>query len=292
MELTDKQVVEEVMLRLDEKNRALSDLKNLTRNLELVNRKLQDSEKLKSSFISNLKNEINNPLTSLVTLSGELESLELKDEEKYKTIARMINCEAKNLDFQIRNVLMASEMESGEVPLHMAKVEIVSLVDDHLKNFDHLIAEKGIKVEGVNAEPLWINTDADKLGIIFANLISNAIVFNKDGGRMEISMSVKGDNFIFSASDEGIGIKKADQKFIFDWFKQLDTGFTKRYRGHGLGLSVAKAAAELLEGSLTVESKPGSGSKFKLQMPAHVAEDTQEMFVDGVDFFFEEGQEF
>lgn len=292
MKVTDERLVNEVRKRLDQKNTALADLKELTKSLEQVNKKLQESERLKSSFISNLKNEINNPLTSLVALSGELVTLDLKDEKKYRTIAGMINYEARNLDFQIRNVLMVSEIESGENPLHITRVEACSLIGECIENFGHLLDDKAIRVDSEEQAPLWINTDTDKLAIILSNLISNGIVFNKEGGKLKISVDVGAGCFRFVVKDEGIGIRAEDQETIFDWFKQLDTGLTKRYRGHGLGLSVAKAAADLLGGSISVESEPGNGSTFTLRMPLQDNQKVNEVYLDGVDFFFEEGQEF
>lgn len=285
MTITDGELIEEFKKRLDEKNMALNDLRAVTKNLEMVNRKLQDSERLKTDFLSNIRNEINNPLTVMVALSEELASAKPTDVTKFQGLASMLHKEALSLDFQIRNVLVAAELESGEFSLHVTRVNINSLLDDCVKNLIPIIEEKGIVVEKKGPSPVWVNTDAEKLQITLSNLLHNAVIFSNDGGIVEVSLRESEETFICSIRDEGIGMKKEDQGVIFDRFKQLDTGMRKKYMGHGIGLSVAKGAMNFMDGDISVESEPGKGSIFTVTVPLRSEEESEGYSTEGMEFF-------
>ena len=115
-------------------------------------------------------------------------------------------------------------------------------------------------------------TDAQKLELIVVNLLANAVEFNVPGGRVDISASVDDRGLEIAIADTGPGIAAADREAIFDRFRQLDTGTTKEHRGHGLGLSIGWALAELLGGTIDVDSRPGAGSRFVLVLPRPAAE--------------------
>lgn len=285
MTITDEELVEEFKKRLDEKNMALTDLRAVTKNLEMVNKKLQDSEQLKTDFLSNIRNEINNPLTVMVALSEELATAKPTDVTKFQGLANMLHKEALSLDFQIRNVLIAAELESGEFTLHVTRVNVSSLVDECVKSFLPIIDEKGIVVERKGPSPVWVNTDSEKLQIAISNLLHNAVVFSNDGGVVEVSFRESDETFICSIRDKGIGMKKEDQAVIFDRFKQLDTGMRKKYMGHGIGLSVAKGAVNFMDGDISVESQPGKGSTFTVTVPLRSEEESEGFSTEGMEFF-------
>jgi signal transduction histidine kinase len=264
---------------------ALTDLRAVTKNLEMVNRKLQDSERLKTDFLSNIRNEINNPLTVMVALSEELATAKPTDVTRFQGLASMLHKEALSLDFQIRNVLVAAELESGECSVHVTRVNVHSLIDDCVKNLLPIIEEKGIVVEKKGPSPAWINTDSEKLQTTLSNLLHNAVVFSNDGGVVEISFRESDETFICSIRDEGIGMKKEDHGVIFDRFKQLDTGMRKRYMGHGIGLSVAKGAVNFMDGDISVESEPGKGSIFTVTVPLCSEEESEGFSTEGMEFF-------
>ena len=285
MTITDEELIGEFKKRLDEKNMALTDLRAVTKNLEMVNRKLQDSERLKTDFLSNIRNEINNPLTVMVALSKELASVKPTDVTKFQGLASMLHKEALSLDFQIRNVLIAAELESGECSLHITRVNVSSLVDECVQSFLPIIEEKGIVLKRQGPSPAWINTDSDKLQITLSNLIHNAVVFSNDGGEVDISFRETDETFICSIRDNGIGMKKEDHEVIFDRFKQLDTGMRKKYMGHGIGLSVAKGAVNFMDGDISVESEPGKGSIFTVTVPLRSESESEGFSTEGMEFF-------
>lgn len=299
MELTESQLKVKLKSSLEERDRAIRENEGLTKSLKDVNRKLSASEEFKSSFLSNLRNEINNPLASIIALSSEMritddkkEKCDIDDKHKCKKLTWMILYEALSLDFQVRNMLAASELEAGDSLVHVTSVDVGKLVESSLENFQLIVEENKISIETNIPEGCRLDTDSDKLELIISNLISNALVFSDPPHSVLINAEIAGDEFIFSVKDEGIGIRKEDQEVIFDRFKELDTGTTKRYRGHGLGLSITKALAEVMLGSVSVESSLGEGSTFTLVLPLSEAAAAVDITEDGMEYFVDGEKEF
>ena len=268
--------IKELKERFDSNESELKGLRELAGELEQANSKLMESEKLKSHFLSNLKNELNNPLASLISLSREL--IDVKDEVERDSISAMIYYESLSLDFQLKNILAAAELEAGGTKLRRTIVDVGMLIEDCLSSFIPMIKEKCLEViKDFPEEGIHLNTDADKLYQIILNLLSNAVVFNRDYGRLIIRSEVADSRFIISVTDDGIGIAQEYHEMIFDRFRELYMGTTKKFKGHGLGLSVAKAMADHLDGEISVESRPAKGSKFTYTMPADLRQ-------SGVDF--------
>jgi len=111
--MNDAELLAELAKRFRDTSKALHDMRVMNEKIEKLNIKLAESEKLKSNFLSNIRNEINNPLTAILNMAGQL-ALPQKDEQSRQLMARMIHDEAFDLDFQLRNIFMAAEIEAGE----------------------------------------------------------------------------------------------------------------------------------------------------------------------------------
>lgn len=264
--MTDEELIEEIRRRFEFNNRALNDLRVVTRKLEVMNEKLQDSESLKSQFLSNIRNEINNPLSAIMGLSGQFLDRHC-DPDACRNAFNMIYAEAFNLDYQLQNVFMAAELEAGEAELAFAMVEVGNVLDNCLDKLSHRIVENNIEIVKNATTDLLFPTDAQKFSIILINLLGNAVEFSQPGGRVQISFEETAAGLTVAVEDNGPGIEVEDQGTIFDRFKQLEEGSTKGHRGHGLGLSICGSLAELLDGFLDLDSQPGRGSRFVLTLP-------------------------
>lgn len=293
--LTDAELIEELKQRFEEKEKALYDLRVMTRSLEKVNRKLQDSESLKTNFLSNIKNEINNPLTSILGLSQQLASSATLDLATVNSIAGMIYGEAFSLDFQLRNIFSAAELEAGEETVTVATVDVIHLLLNAIESFKPRAEEKRVDIKlvydwmGSENNELRFKTDPEKLHIIFMNVLANAVEFNVEGGRVEVKVFKEADELVISVEDSGIGIDKADIGIIFDRFVQIDSGTTKSHRGHGLGLSIAKALLDFLNGRIHVQSVKDKGSVFRINIPESMSETGTDIFSsNGNEFMFDE----
>ncbi|MDH3998396.1 MAG: HAMP domain-containing histidine kinase [Desulfuromonadales bacterium] len=265
--LSDEELIEEIRQRFEFNHNALADLQALTQKLEQMNERLKESEALKSQFLSNIRNEINNPLSAIMGLSGQCLSRNQNHEVCIKT-ARMIYSEAFSLDFQLQNIFIAAELEAGDAVPSYAQVELASVLDGCLEKLLYRVEEKKLQLETTVPEGLVFATDAQKVETILMNLLANAVEFCDAGGKVEVQVGLEPDGRLqIAVSDNGPGIPPKYQEFIFDRFRQIEVGSTKGHRGHGLGLSICWSIIELLGGEINLDSQPGEGSRFVLILP-------------------------
>ncbi|SKA13906.1 Signal transduction histidine kinase [Trichlorobacter thiogenes] len=286
--LTDEQLVEELKFRLDQSRKSLNDLSVVNRKLVEMNRKLEESEALKSNFLSNIRNEINNPLNAIIGLASQLASIVKKPD--VSELVTMIFSEAFHLDFQLRNIFVAAELEAGEAMPSIEHVDVTSVVRGVLENFSAHAADKQVSVRlslagAVSENPLYFPTDAQKLQVVVANLVANAIEFSRPGSEVFVVLDQVKGGLMIQVQDQGIGIAEADLKRIFDRFVQLDSGPTRAHLGHGLGLSVVRSLIDLLQGEIQVSSTPGVGSLFTVMLPKASYEADGITFAEGGNLF-------
>jgi signal transduction histidine kinase len=292
--ITDELLIEELKLRFEEKKRSLQELEKLTAELKEVNQKLADSESLKSHFISNITNEIVNPFTSIVILSKNILSVREGDWDKVKRMASLIYSEAFNLDFQLKNIFAAAEIEAGELFMEVSNVKIDLLIQALMESFLPETEKKQLTFEFIRQNPsdrdFIFKIDSEKLKLILSNLVENAIKFSKNH-KIIIKRWTEANNLFISVKDFGIGISEHNQKVIFDRFKRLDSGINSLNRGHGLGLSINKALLDFLDGRIEIQSKKNEGTTFTICIPE--AKDDPEAFSeDGNDLIFGEDEVF
>lgn len=291
-QMSDEELLKKLAGRVEEKNRALFDLRMTTKKLEEVNRRLVESEALKGHFLSNIRNEINNPLAVIIAMAGEIGAGIARDPAECRALATAIQSEAFNLDFQMRNIFCAAEIEAGEAIPTAAQVDLRALVEETASSFGPFAAAQGSELrtsweEDPGAAPLF-STDPAKLQLILANLLSNALKFGGGSAAVQVNVHRGSDELRLSVEDRGIGIDPADHGAIFERFRQLESGLVKGYAGHGLGLSIVKALLELLGGTITVNSAAGRGSCFTALIPAIKGAGGEDVFADaGNEFFFD-----
>jgi len=292
--LTDEQLLTEIKRRLDENAAKLLEEKKLTAELNAVNDKLIASEKLKSNFLSNIRNEINNPIASILELSKNIAQGDIS-QEMMSSFAILIYSEAFDLDFQLRNIFLSAEVEAGESPLMVISVKIQQLLGNIIQQFNHRTEKKGITLEWINTidENQIFKTDSEKLHLIISNLIANAIQFNHEYGKIKIESDIIDNVLNIKVSDTGIGINQEEQDKIYDRFYQIESGSIKTYGGHGLGLSITKALVDILEGTISLKSQLGEGSEFLIQLPNLESEslDDDTFSSDGNDFLFDNDED-
>lgn len=297
-QLSDKELIKELENRFVENEKAMLELKSLTSQLTMLNKQLEESEKLKSHFLSNIRNEIINPFAAILGLSSNLMNLNSYDLEQIKHILSLIHTEAFQLDFQLRNIFAAAEIEAGESILQINKVDIVSVVEQTVESFRHICNKKNVSIvlnNNIEKESgiTSFQTDQVKLQIILANVISNAIQFSYEKSEINIDTELNEFMLIVTIKDSGIGITKEDEKSIFDRFKKIDSKINTLNKGHGLGLSVCNDFIEMLNGSIELISTPNKGSQFIIKIIANTDLINQNTIAtDGNTFLFEDGELF
>lgn len=288
MHLTDEELIQELTDRFAQSRKAFFDLSVVNRKLIEMNRRLEESEALKSNFLSNIRNEINNPLNVITGLAGQLATAG-EEGGNISALASLICSEANNLDFQLHNIFMAAELEAGELDPHFAMTDVTALVNDVVDSFSYSAARKSVSIElelQQTDAPLLFATDAEKLQIIMSNIMANAVEFNCEGGAVTVFVAIDTNGQLVCAfCDSGIGISEDDRSRIFDRFTQLESGATRTHRGHGLGLSITRALIDLLQGDIALYSMPGQGTLFIVTIPPATVGDNENTFAEGGNLF-------
>jgi signal transduction histidine kinase len=255
-----------------------------------MNERLRRSETLKGRFISTMRNEINNPLNAILALGEELEQGAIPP-ERHRAIGGLIASEASDLDFGIRNVFSAADLEAGERYPHLARVDVPSVLRGVQDSLRYQARKKDIAITLETSGPgiTEFRTDPEALRSIAANLVSNAIKFSPDGGPVHVRARADERSLALEVEDQGIGIRPEEQALVFERFKQLESGPARLHPGQGLGLAVVRALVDLLEGSITLSSQPKKGTFLTCTLPRRgTTNHGEDACPDGNLFFFGE----
>ncbi|MFO7791070.1 MAG: response regulator [Bacteroidota bacterium] len=246
-------------LRLELHQRRLAE-----KNLKYAKEKAEESNKLKTAFLSNLNHEIRTPLNSIMGFSELLLENTGKDDPKKEQLEIIHKSSAQLLSI-IEDMINMSKIEAGQVKVNNSKFRLHELLTDMQKMFKYRARYKELELIldlPDHAEDLWIKSDAGKLKQIITNLLNNAFKYTSKG---EIRFGYKPENTFleFFVADTGCGIPEDKQELIFERFVQANNdGLQTPYNGSGLGLSIAQAYVKMLGGEIHVKSKPGKGSTF------------------------------
>jgi two-component system phosphate regulon sensor histidine kinase PhoR len=225
---------------------------------------------LKSDFISNVSHELRTPLSLISMYSETLVLNRLKSEEKKKEYYSVINSETNRLSKIVNTILNFSKMESGQRQYSFSSINLLTLNKEILKTYDYHIKSKGFTYT-VEAPSEIENIRGDKEAISesIINLIENAIKYSNDNKEFKIVIGDDKTSQFWEIHDKGIGISKEDQIKIFDKFFRVSSGLVHNTKGTGLGLSLVKQIMEAHKGEITVNSKLGMGSTFRLEFNKH-----------------------
>ena len=227
----------------------------------------------KSEFLSSMTHEVRTPLNGVM---GALSLLRMESEGKQKEYVDLAYSSSVELLKLLEAVLEYSRMEQQVVDVNPLTINVSNFCNE-LLDFHHADTEKkhlSAALDIATGVPEDVLVDALRLRQILDHLISNAIKFTPQGGyRVDVGMrSVDGCSSLrFTVSDTGVGIAPEHHEDIFLAFKQVDGSLTRQYGGIGLGLAICKRLAKALGAELTVESEPGKGSRFHLNVPVGVA---------------------
>ncbi|WOD41804.1 response regulator [Nodosilinea sp. E11] len=236
---------------------------------------LEQSSRYKSEFLANMSHELRTPLNSLLILAQMLSTNSDGNlTEKQVEYSRTIHSAGADLLDLINDILDMAKIESGTMHVSIESLAFTAIQLELTRTFQPMATSKGLGFEVVldQALPTALSTDPRRLQQILKNLLANAIKFT-DRGSVTVRMFPVGDRQIgLAVSDTGIGIAPEKQQTIFGAFQQADGTTSRKYGGTGLGLSISLQLAELLGGSMELESQPDRGSTFTLYLPLHYAD--------------------
>jgi len=241
----------------------------LFREIQDKSRQLETANQHKSEFLANMSHELRTPLNAIIGFSEVLlERLFGEINEKQDDYLKDIHSSGKHLLSLINDILDLSKVEAGRMELDLATFDLPSAISNAMTLVRERAQRHGIKL-GLDTDPELGETVADerKFKQILLNLLTNAVKFTPDGGRVEVRARRDEENVIVAVHDTGIGIATEDQGAVFEEFRQVGRHYTNKQEGTGLGLALTRKFVELHGGRIWLESEPGKGSTFTFTIP-------------------------
>lgn len=244
----DNELLKEIGRRFDEKASSINEMEFLTKKLLDLNEKSKNAQEVKSQFLSLVKNEFNNPMSSLLNLSSMLSKA--TDIKKINTLGYLLKRELTTIDFSLKNIFAASEIEAGEIGNDYSKISMKDIFGEVNSYFANLIQEKNLTLTFINNCEKELISDSQKIHLLLLNLVSNACEYSYNDKEVKVIIECREKSFQLIVEDYGEGIKEEHCKDIYNRFVHYETGNTRETAGLGLGLSVAKGMCEALDGDI------------------------------------------
>lgn len=251
--------------------RDIANSRQYQKQLQEAKRQTEELMKIKEQFLANMSHEIRTPLGSIIGFTEQLQKTPLSQQQHQ--YLDTIDKSSEHLLALVNDILDLSKIEAGKLTLEKVSFNLNDLINQVCQSFSLKFKEKGIEQYCSVATTLDCELIGDPLRIrqVLMNIVGNALKFTEDGSvRIEaFEKSRPGGQIVVGIAvfDTGIGIAKEKQQLIFDEFSQADTGTTRKYGGTGLGLSIARKIIQLHNGQLLLESTPGKGSMFTIEVP-------------------------
>lgn len=249
-----------------------SQLTQQQQQIEQQQQQIQQSAHLKSQFLATISHELRTPMNAIIGFSQLLlrQRRYLSDSSQEDMLKRILS-NGRNLLSLINNILDLSNLEAGYLALNPENLDLGLLVKATIEELRSQAEHKGLTLQVQSeAQTLFVSNDRARLHQILVILISNAIKFTESGEILVTLEQTSSDRVLVTIQDTGIGITQSDLAHIFERFRQADQSQSRRYSGAGLGLAIADWLIRIMGGNISVESKPGQGSIFRVELPQQV----------------------
>jgi len=275
--------IEEVMHILDEASqlrtysreleRKSRELTAATLELRAANERLQELDRVKDDIMSSVTHELRTPLTSIRAFSEILlANPDMEVEQRSKFLGIIVK-ESERLTRLINQVLDMAKIDSGRIDWHIADLDLRELIEDAVNSTRQLFDDKAVTLrEELGDQPVIIAGDRDRLIQVIINLLSNAVKFCPDqGGQVAIQLYPLAHRWRVTVIDNGPGIAPDQHQLIFEKFHQVTDAHAGKPKGTGLGLPISQKIVEHHGGSIWVESEPGQGASFVVDLPGKLS---------------------
>ncbi len=237
-------------------------LKRMTRKLN------KEGKQIRFQFLSVLSHELKTPLNAI---EGYLRIMQDRqagnDLDSYEKMIERSLLRVKGMRNLIMDLLDLTKIESGKKTREVIPVNIAEIAKISIDTMGPISIQKDVKIFLKAPEKVIFNADLEEIEIIFNNLLSNAIKYNIEGGKVDCIIEDLGDKLIICIKDTGIGMREDEVPKLFKEFSRIRNEQTKNITGSGLGLSIVKKLTRLYNGEITIDSKPGEGSTFRIEFP-------------------------
>jgi signal transduction histidine kinase len=225
---------------------------------------------MKADFVSNVSHELRTPLASIRVFGEFLKLGRIKEPLKVHEYGEYIENESRRLTQLINNILDFSKIESGQKTYQFEEARVEHIVADTLKTFDVILEQNGFTINFRKPEkqlpPVVMDSNAIAQALI--NLLDNAVKYSGNSKEVSVRLGEENGFVTIAVSDRGIGIDREDSGKVFEKFYRVGNCLVHDVKGSGLGLSIVKHIVEAHHGKVTLESEPGNGSTFTIQLPA------------------------
>jgi signal transduction histidine kinase len=242
----------------------------LVRTQRLLSERAEQRNQAKTELLNILSHELKTPLTVIGSYTQALKSAALGEinRDQEEALSKVLR-QTENLENIVNVILDSASVETGAVAVSIEELVLSEFLDELKQNFESIVVGPNVKLVWDYPVPMpVVMSDPGKLKIILQNLINNAVKFT-DAGEIRVAARLhpQRQTMEFTVSDTGIGIASDQLPFLFDKFWQVDAARTRTQSGIGMGLYIVKAFTELLRGTITVNSTPGMGSEFRVDLP-------------------------
>jgi two-component system phosphate regulon sensor histidine kinase PhoR len=225
-------------------------------------------DRMRADFVANVSHELQTPLTTIIGFTEALTDEPPPAPEEARRFLEMIHAEAERLSRLVDDLLALSRLEHHSLPLRREAVDLCDLAQDVVLQLSARAEEAGLHLAAEPCAGIMALGDPDLLKEVLLNLVSNAIQYTPPGGRIRVTAGQQDGRVTMAVSDTGIGIPEKHQSRIFERFYRVDKDRSRRSGGTGLGLAIVKHIVESHHGRITVDSEPGRGSTFTVELAA------------------------
>ncbi len=251
-----------IRLNSRHKKQKFNEFDKIKQNINTMAKALSENEVLKSDFISNLSHEIKTPLTIIQNCSAVLSCSNTTQEKRAETL-EILNTTTQKISGLVSNILKLNKLEHQALEIFATQIQAGEFLREEIIGWLPKLEEKQLNLN-LDIDDFTFKTDTTLFNIITSNLISNAIKFCNECGKIYVSLKKSKDFIILEVADTGVGLTKEECARVFDKFYQADT--SHKTEGNGLGLSLVKKAVVALAGEITVSSEKNKGARFTVKL--------------------------
>ena len=224
-------------------------------------------ERIRRDFVANVSHELKTPLTNIRGYVEMLLDGAVAEEDRGQRFLEIVQKNVLRLNHLVMDLLSLARIEEDVSRPSLAPLDLRAFVEEGVRRHEPtaVARDQTVSLEGVDGE-LWVMADREALQQVFDNLLDNALKYTPTGGRIAVSVQLQEGKAVLAVTDNGLGIPEEDQARIFERFYRVDKARSLEVGGTGLGLSIVKHLVQWLDGSIELESTPGSGSTFRVYL--------------------------